>query len=334
MRTLFFSRLACLARRLGCSTVGLVLSTALLACSSGGPSVRPATTWSSSSGGGDGEAVVTGSSDTAAPASPSATRAASEPYARAEAEAAPAERPGLGTEWGETRYSPVRDVGFERGSDTPMFLGSLHYNDAPGVEAMRDRIVRLRDGEPVLRYSDGGSSRTRYFGGLTVSILDESGRPLPAYHLGERVLVVGSAGQRYTLAVANRTGQRFELVASVDGLDVVDGRPASLDKRGYVVGPHATVHIDGFRRSMSEVAAFRFGTVKDSYAAKSAEFGAKHVGVVGVALFTERGTRIQDFAAYDYRPADLDDEARRREQADPFPGRFAAPPPPQPLARE
>lgn len=334
MRTLFFDRLTGLTRRLGRSTLGLVLSTALLACSSSSQSVRPASTWAG--GGGDGEAVVTGSgSDTAAPApaSPSATSAAGAPYSHPRAEAAPAERPGLGTEWGESRYSPVRDVAFERAADAPMFLGSLHYNDAPGVEAMRDRIVRLRADEPVLRYSDGGrASRIRYFGGLTVSIVDEGGRPLPAYHLGERVLVVGSAGQRYALQIENRTGQRFELVASVDGLDVVDGRPASLDKRGYVVGPHATVHIDGFRRSMSEVAAFRFGAVKDSYAARSAEFGAKHVGVIGVALFTERGTRVQDLDAYDYRPADLDDEARRREQADPFPGRFAAPP--QPLARD
>ena len=107
-----------------------------------------------------------------------------------------------------------------------------------------------------------------------------------------------------------------EVVASVDGLDVTDGRSASPDKRGYVVPPHGRVEIDGFRRNMAEVAAFRFGSVRDSYAARTAETGDRNVGVIGVALFSERGV---DWTA-------LDREAERREQADAFPGRFAQPP--------
>jgi hypothetical protein len=205
----------------------------------------------------------------------------------------------------------------------PLFLGSLHYNDSQGAEAQRDRLIRrYYPGEPVWRTFAG--NRPTPWVGVTVAIVDESGQPLPSYHLANHILVVGAAGQRYAIQVENRTGQRFELVASVDGQDVVDGRSASLDKRGYVVDAFHRIRIDGFRRSMSEVAAFRFGSVRNSYAAKTSEFGDRNVGVIGVALFGEQGAPLPAYGP------DLDDEARRREGADPFPGRFAPPPPPAP----
>ena len=251
-----------------------------------------------------------------APSALADKRMQQEAYARRKVE-----RPGLGTEYGENRYSPVRDVPFERGSASPLFLGSLHYNDSQGVEAQRDRLIRRYfPGEPVWRTFAG--NRPTPWVGVTVAIVDESGQPLPSYHLANHILVVGAAGQRYAIQVENRTGQRFELVASVDGQDVVDGRSASLDKRGYVVDAFHRIRIDGFRRSMSEVAAFRFGSVRNSYAAKTSEFGDRNVGVIGVALFGEQGAPLPAYGP------DLDDEARRREAADPFPGRFAPPPPP------
>jgi hypothetical protein len=79
---------------------------------------------------------------------------------------------------------------------------------------------------------------------------------------------------------------------------------------GYIVSPFSTVEIDGFRRSLDTVAAFRFGTVRDSYAAKKGT--DRNVGVVGVAFFHERGSRWPWTA----------DEVNRRHNADPFPGEF------------
>ncbi|HNO67521.1 MAG TPA: hypothetical protein PKI49_03355 [Pseudomonadota bacterium] len=233
------------------------------------------------------------------------------------------ERPGLGTEFGESRYSPVRDVPFERGSSSPLFTGTIHYNDARGVEAQRERLLRRHyPGEPIWRSYVG--NRPIPWSGVTVSVVDGNGNPLPAYHLQSHVLVVGSAGQHYSIVVENNTGQRFEMVASVDGQDVVDGRSASLEKRGYVVDAFHRVRIDGFRTSMTDVAAFRFGSVRNSYAARTSEFGDRNVGVIGIALFGERGAPAPAVGP------DLDDEARRRESADPFPGRFSPPPPPPP----
>lgn len=271
--------------------------------------------------------------DAAPPSAPAAVDSVSGGQAQRAAESpvydvTPAERPGLGTVFGETRYSSVHEAEFERQTDSPTFLASLHYNDAQGVAALRARLgSRYASSEPMFRYfGSAPSRRPPLWGGVAISVVDEAGRPLPAYHEGDHVLLVGEAGQRYALAIENHTGQRFELVASVDGLDVVDGKLASPAKRGYIVGPHGRLVIEGYRRSLSEVAAFRFGAVRDAYATQSGAQGDRNVGVIGVALFAERGARLAVPEQPEYRP-DLDEEAGRREAADPFPGRFAAPPP-------
>jgi hypothetical protein len=93
-------------------------------------------------------------------------------------------------------------------------------------------------------------------------------------------------GKRYVVRVRNGSWTRAEVVVSVDGRDVVDGRPASFERRGYVVEPQGELTIDGYRLSEAAVAAFRFGTVPRSYAARKGD--ARDVGVIGVAVFAER----------------------------------------------
>lgn len=107
-------------------------------------------------------------------------------------------------------------------------------------------------------------------------------------HLHKGTLwVEGRKDRRYALRLINRTGRRVEVVASVDGLDVVDGKPGDYTrKRGYVLGPWQTYDVEGFRLDMGRVAAFRFSTVADSYAAQTGS--ARNVGVIGVAFFEER----------------------------------------------
>ena len=216
------------------------------------------------------------------------------------------ERPGLGTSWGETRSSRVSSAPFERSdANGPFAVASLLYNDTNGVRAMTRGAslgAAARDGIDVA----GGA--------LSVRLLDASGRALPTYDFGARRFVIGSDGERYVVQIQNHTGNRVEAVATVDGLDVIDGQPGSFEKRGYLLGPWATVEIDGFRQNLDQVAAFRFGSVRDSYAAKKGE--ARNVGVIGVAFFAEEN------APYPW----LEREGERRRNADPFPGRFAQPP--------
>lgn len=115
-----------------------------------------------------------------------------------------------------------------------------------------------------------------------------NGAPAPTFwHRGE-TYVLGRLGERYTLRLHNRTDRRVEVVVSVDGRDVLDGEPAGFAKGGYLVPAHGAVEIDGWRLSLSEVAAFRFSRVADSYAARTGS--ARDVGVIGVAVFPERWT--------------------------------------------
>ena len=223
---------------------------------------------------------------------------------------APSERPGLGTEWGETRISRIHDVDFERSDETrPFAVATLHYNDRRGVEAMASyhswRGPRLR-AEPVV----GGA--------ITVSVRDGSGEPLEAIHLADRTFVIGEQGARYAVVIENHSGHRVEAVATVDGLDVMNGHAGNVENRGYVVDPYGTITIDGFRQSQAAVAAFRFAKVADSYAAQTGS--ARNVGVIGVAFFDERGDAFARWSP---------EELRRRDTADPFPGnehRYAQPP--------
>jgi hypothetical protein len=81
-----------------------------------------------------------------------------------------------------------------------------------------------------------------------------------------RRLVAGDSGSNYSIVVRNRSRSTLEIVASVDGLDVFDGKPASFSKRGYLVAAGDILKIDGFRTSSDRVAAFTFSSVANSYA--------------------------------------------------------------------
>ena len=120
-------------------------------------------------------------------------------------------------------------------------------------------------------------------GPYSLELVDDAGRVLPTFTHRGRTYVLGVPGQRYLLRIRNGSGRRVEVVASVDGRDVVDGRPAAWEKRGYLVEPFGEATIDGYRLSGDAVAAFRFGSVRDSYAARMGD--ARDVGVVGVAVF-------------------------------------------------
>ena len=123
-------------------------------------------------------------------------------------------------------------------------------------------------------------------GAYSIEVLDAHGGSLPSWWHGGRTFALGEEGQRYRIRVRNRSSQRVEAVISVDGRDAVDGKAARSDKPGYVIAPWGEVTVDGFRVSMRDVATFRFAGVADSYAAQMGD--ARNVGVIGVAIFSER----------------------------------------------
>jgi hypothetical protein len=241
------------------------------------------------------------------------------PHARTDAAAGeaglaherPAERPGLGTVYAETVESRARPVPFVRAAAHPLAEVALHYNDARGVAAQAAH--RGASLSPLYHRPAAAD--------LVVSLARPDGETLAGFAAADRTYVIGEDGARYVIVIENRTAARFEVVASVDGRDVIDGEPAGFDRRGYVVPAHGRLVIDGFRTDLDTAAAFRFGRVASSYAARRGDDRA--VGVIGVALFAEAGwADASEPAGWTGR------ELERRESADPFPRRFAAPPAP------
>ena len=213
--------------------------------------------------------------------------------------------PGLGTAYGETRHSSIETVGFRRADpSSPDVVFTVRYDDVDGVRAAaahrRDRA-----------WSDDALQQ---HGGLAFALLDARGEVLPAATIGGELWAVGQPDARYSLAIANDTGSAFEVVASVDGLDVIDGRPAAFGKRGYIVDPFSSVVIDGWRTSEETVAAFRFSPIEDSYAERMGD--GRNVGVIGAAFFREAPPSRDSWDRW--TPPD---DGWRRETADPFPGR-------------
>jgi hypothetical protein len=214
-------------------------------------------------------------------------------------------RPGLGTRWGETRLSRAVEVKFRRATGNPFAVSAVYYNDLAGITAMSGG-ARPQRSWPILAGPAGAL--------VVVGLVDERGSFLPGVLISNRWFVVGEQGRRYAILVRNRSDLRLELVLSVDGLDVIDGRPAAFRKRGYIIEPRGRLRVDGFRQSHDAVAAFRFGSVAESYA--NQKYGdARNVGVIGVAVFHERGTDPWQT-----------NEMLRRLRANPFPGQFATPP--------
>jgi len=234
--------------------------------------------------------------------------AAAEPVARGDASVggsiAPAPKRtsnGLGTSYGETRYSKVHSVPFRRTTDNPDVLLSLRYNDPQGIADLSSVRGGARQPQATMQRDS-----------LRVSLVGEQGSVLPGAEISGQVYAVGGIGQRYMIAIENHTTDRYEVLASVDGLDVIDGADASFSKRGYVVDPYTSFVIEGWRTGDDTVAAFRFSELGQSYAAQTGR--PRNVGVVGVAFFQET------------RPIDTR-ELDRRDSADPFPNRYAPPPP-------
>ncbi len=125
---------------------------------------------------------------------------------------------------------------------------------------------------------------------VDVAVVDrDSGDWLPSWpHRGQQ-WIAGTPGHRYAVRLTNTTGQRVLVVLSVDGVNAVSGQTASPSQAGYVLDAWQSTEISGWRKSLDDVAQFVFTDLGDSYAARTGR--PENVGVIGVAVFQERGWR-------------------------------------------
>ncbi|MEO5914536.1 MAG: hypothetical protein ABIS50_09915 [Luteolibacter sp.] len=219
-------------------------------------------------------------------------------------------RPGLATGWGHEKASPISGQSFVRASSKPAGTDVIYYNDSKGIKAMAASVRRVEG----MQTAAGGLVEWGVKGQLgffeTYKETHKNGYPegynqfLKGTSYGRR-LVAGESNGTYTIAIHNRSKNTLEIVASVDGLDVFDGKTASFSKRGYLVNPGTTLEIDGFRTSNDSVAAFKFSSVANSYA-NLRHGDTRNVGVIGIAVFTQKGVNPWTW---------MPEEVRQRDQA-------------------
>jgi hypothetical protein len=125
-------------------------------------------------------------------------------------------------------------------------------------------------------------------GKLRVTVVERYGNDsYDHYVAGGKAFVIGVPGDGYELKLENLTKARMEVVVSIDGLDVLDGQPASIRKRGYIIPARSTVTVQGMR-ARGKLRSLNFGTVAEARAATAfGEKGARNVGVIGMACYEE-----------------------------------------------
>jgi hypothetical protein len=164
---------------------------------------------------------------------------------------------------------------------------------------------------------------------VDLTVIDrDTGETLRVWRHDGRLFVAGRPGARYSLKVSNNTDGRVLVVMSVDGVNILSGETANYDQRGYIFDAHESYAVNGWRKSDTEVAAFTFASLPQSYAARTGR--PADVGVIGMAVFNERPAVQEPTDEPDLAANDAD--AARRFEASPVPAPspegFTAPPPP------
>lgn len=98
--------------------------------------------------------------------------------------------------------------------------------------------------------------------------------------------IEGREGSRYVLRFINRSPGRICAIFSVDGLDTIKGQPAGPHSEGYIVEPHSSLEVPGWKLDDSSAAEFYFNKIGKSYAATSGA-STSNVGVIGAMVFKE-----------------------------------------------
>lgn len=122
---------------------------------------------------------------------------------------------------------------------------------------------------------------------VKMEVLTSNGNVITEYHKKGNTYIEGRKGSEYSIRLTNKTGQKIMCILSVDGLDIVDGKPASHNSRGYILSAYQSTIIDGWRTDLENVRKFFFTREKKSYSKKSGQ-GTDNLGVIGLVAFQEK----------------------------------------------
>ena len=112
-------------------------------------------------------------------------------------------------------------------------------------------------------------------------------KPVSEYFHKTQTFIEGRQGSEFELKFTNLSYVKVLAVFAVDGLCVLDGKPAGDHSQGYVVDAQSTITIPGWTLDAGNVTKFFFQDKNKSYVA-STNNGTTNAGVVGVMVYEER----------------------------------------------
>ena len=171
----------------------------------------------------------------------------------------------LGTQWGDDVNSQVTQVDLRRTSREPIEQMQVSYAD------------KNYTGRAL-------NSMSLVAGKVDFAVATDRGN-LPLFRDNSNYYLQGQSGQTYRLIYKNNSKNTYEIVASVDGLNVLNGSAASRYDSGYVLSPNEKLVIEGFRKSQSAVASFIFSKPENAYAANTTSGSINNTGVIGTVIY-------------------------------------------------
>lgn len=111
-------------------------------------------------------------------------------------------------------------------------------------------------------------------------------KPADEYFHNGAIWIEGREGNSYTIDLTNRSNRRALFILSVDGLDVLEGKPAGLESQGYVIPAGQTISVPGWKVNDQQAAEFFFSRSRESYV-NSIGGSTTNTGVIGAMVFKE-----------------------------------------------
>jgi len=224
---------------------------------------------------------------------------------------APAAAASPGAPSATSLASPSKPLRVARLTPTqPDQIASIPYSDATALRRSLGKTFDRRSGLELAQ------------GNIEWSVVDDDKRPLPMMRSrrGDGAFRLGvTEGAPFCLVFRNLGDRNYEIVATVDGLDVLGDDPGS-PRRGYLLAAHDELVIKGFRRSSDAMEAFRFAAANRAQAGQPEPGEGRIAGMLGVTIFRLGGLDApapQRTAALQERQVDLFPVAVRPGNASP-----------------
>ena len=132
-----------------------------------------------------------------------------------------------------------------------------------------------------------------YLNNCTLSVVINGHHQAAEYvsPMDRQTYIEGREGSEFVLKFTNNNSFRVLMIPSVDGLSIMDGKPASEDSGGYVVEANSTLTIPGWMLDGDTAAKFFFAGEKGGSYSEQSGHGSVNKGVIGVMVFKEKYQR-------------------------------------------